>query len=204
MLLHQDAKTEGVKDEVLISFRSILSSVLIALAGIVLLTDKLISFGLTKDQLFGFPSESSFIWSVSIPACVFLHTLGNLIGKPYKIAYLFPVWSSTVICLWIFSIYGPKDDSAYLNEYIYGSVVAFIALVAFSHFAFKKAYDIRNRKINAMQQALDLDLVPVVRELVDFIVLHIQKTYTPFLSHRMQIQFKGDFIELFRKLKIIP
>ncbi|MCG9971037.1 hypothetical protein [Christiangramia crocea] len=223
----QEAK---IKDEVLDTYKKVISSVLVALSGLVLFSDKVITFSLDKlcalrDQelLYIIPTipyrflefimvdlaaKNYYGWNMeflvfltAIPIGLIMYGIAASIAKPYTVANIIPVWVGSVFMIFLYQPDIPSDR-VYTHYYVLGIIIGFIIITSIFQLALKKAYFIRNRKINALKQALDLDLAPVVRELFDFIILYTQKEYIALLSRRMQMQYKEAYLLLIEKFGI--
>jgi hypothetical protein len=102
----------------------IFGSMLIALSGLILFSDKVITFEL--DNNYGFNDTPTFIWIFSQSLSPFLILLGSLF-KPFKISYFIPVYIYSIQIYWVFQ---PDIffDNVFLQTYAIGSVLGFILL----------------------------------------------------------------------------
>lgn len=110
------------KDKVAIR---LIGSFLIILSGLILFSDKVLTFEL--ENKFGFNKTSTFIWVVSQTLSPILMLLASVF-KPYKTSYLIPVYIYTIQFIWIFQ---PqiRFDNYYLQTYAIGACIGFIALM---------------------------------------------------------------------------
>ncbi len=173
------------------------------MSGLLWITDKIIDFNLNKSQIYGFPSQSTFIFMVSIAISVILFclagVLGNILGKAYLISYTVPLYIVGIHLFWIFNPH-LKSDDVLLQEYAFGTVIGFILLVATIHTLFRKAQIERNKQIATLQKTLDLDLSPVVKTLFRFITKTIQNKYVSELPTERQNQYKEEYLSEFNKI----
>lgn len=77
---------------------------------------------------------------------------------------------------WVFSP-GVRFDDALLQTYAIGAVIAFIALIAVINWYFHHATNSRQRTIGQLEQALDLDLISGIQNLIRFIVVDVKRNY---------------------------
>lgn len=99
-------------------------SLLVALSGLVLFTDKVINFQLTNN--YGFNDTQTFIWVLSQSLSPFLMAI-SIAFKPYKTAYLIPVYFYSIQLYWVFNPNIKFDDSL-LQIYAIGVSILFLLL----------------------------------------------------------------------------
>ncbi|WP_340067035.1 hypothetical protein [Ascidiimonas aurantiaca] len=132
----------------------IFASLLIALSGLVPISDKLITLELANT--FGFSDTSTFIWSLCQTLTPILMALGAMM-KPYKISYSVPVYFYSIQLYWIFR---PelRFDNVFTHIYATGCVVAFVLLVIFINNVFQKIDRAKHARIHFLEKALDLSI----------------------------------------------
>jgi len=128
------------------------ASVLVALSGLILLSDKVFTFKLENN--FGFEDTQTFLWVFSQSISPVLLILGANF-KPYKLAYIFPVYLYSIQLYWVFDS-GLYLDDPLLHVYALGSVVVFVLLVRFIHIKLHKARQERTSRISLLERILDL------------------------------------------------
>ncbi|HSI70352.1 MAG TPA: hypothetical protein VK941_08980 [Gillisia sp.] len=149
------------------------ASILVALAGIMLFADKVISIELA--ELYGFADSQTLIWVFTQSVSPLLLMVG-LIFKPYKIALTIPVYMYFVQLYWVFNP-GIRFDDILLQAYAFGAVLGFVTLVIAINWFFHRASAKRQRTIGQLERALDLDLMEGIQVLIRFIVVDIKRKY---------------------------
>ena len=105
----------------------IIGSIIIALSGLILFSDKVLSFELNNN--YGFSDTQTFLWVLSQSLSPFLLILATVF-KPYKTSYLIPIYIYSIQIFWVFK---PeiKFDDALLQTYAVGALVFYILLIYF-------------------------------------------------------------------------
>lgn len=149
------------------------ASILVALSGLILFADKVITFDLSNN--YGFADTQTFVWVFMQTFSPLLLILG-LVFRPYKVAIIIPLYIYFIQMYWVFSP-GVRFDDALLQTYAIGAVIAFIALIAVINWYFHHATNSRQRTIGQLEQALDLDLISGIQNLIRFIVVDVKRNY---------------------------
>lgn len=102
----------------------IIGSVIIALSGLILFSDKVITIELNNN--YGFKSTASFLWVFSQTLSPILILIGSLF-KPFRTAYLVPVYIYTIQLYWVF-VPGIKFDNYFLQSYAIGACIGYVLL----------------------------------------------------------------------------
>jgi len=116
-------ETKSKDQEAKVAVR-IVGSMLIALSGLILFSDKVLTFEL--DNNYGFDDTPTFIWVFSQSLSPFLILLGSLF-KPFKTSYFIPVYIYSIQIYWVFQP-DIQLDNALLQTYAIGSVFGFVML----------------------------------------------------------------------------
>lgn len=140
------------KDQVTKEVVRAIASILVALSGLILLSDKVFTF--TLENNFGFKSTTAFIWILSQSISPLLLALAANF-KPYKLAYTIPVYLYAIQLYWVFDP-SIKSDEALLHIYALGCVVIFVLLVWLIRTKIYKAHQERSRRISLLERILDL------------------------------------------------
>ncbi len=101
-----------------------IGSVLVALSGLILFSDKVINIQLSNT--YGFKNTSTFIWVLSQSLSPFLMAIA-IVFKPYKTAYVIPVYFYAIQLYWVFNP-SIQFDNALLQTYAIGVCMGFILL----------------------------------------------------------------------------
>jgi len=100
----------------------IIASLIIALSGFILFTDKVFYFEL--NNTYGFKSSQAFIWVLTQTLSPLILVLGAVF-KPYKISFLIPVYFYSIQLYWVFRPDIQFDDSL-LQVYAIGCCLGFV------------------------------------------------------------------------------
>ena len=141
-----------LKDPVLRGLIKSTASLIVALSGFILFTDKVIHFELKNN--FGFEDSQTFIWAFTQTVSPLLLVLGAVF-KPYRLSYAVPVYFYFIQLYWIFNT---QADDTLLHLYALGCSLTFILLIILLDQVLKRAYDLRNSKISFLEKALDLSI----------------------------------------------
>ena len=143
-----------LKDPVARAVIKTIGSILIILSGIMLFSDKIFYFELDNNH--GFQDSQTFIWVLTQSLSPLIIVLGSLL-RPYRSAYLVPVYFYTIQLYWVFDT-SLKIDDQLLHVYAVG-VTVFIAICAWliNRF-FIKSVNQRNNKITFLEEMLDLSM----------------------------------------------
>lgn len=131
----------------------IFASLLVAVAGVLLLSDKIFTFQLENN--YGYNNTPAFIWSVvqiASPVIIIFATFFN----PYKISYLIPVYLYFVQLYFVFS--SENDDTNLIYVYSIGCVICFLFFVFAINKIFRKNNQLKNSKITLLEGLLDLHI----------------------------------------------
>lgn len=104
---------------------SIIGSFLVALSGLILFTDKVFPFEL--ENKFGFGKTSTFIWVLSQTLSPILLIIASAF-RPFKTAYIIPVYIYTIQFIWIFRP-NIRFDDYYLQTYAIGTTIGFLLML---------------------------------------------------------------------------
>ncbi len=143
---------EKSKNPVLREAIRAVASILVALSGLPLLSDKVFNFELEND--YGFGDAQTFIWVLTQSISPLLLILGANFN-PYKLAYTIPVYLYAIQLYWVFDTSLQFDD-ALLHVYALGCVTVFVLLVRFIHSKLHKARQERASRISLLERILDL------------------------------------------------
>lgn len=180
-------------DQVLKVIIRTFASVLVALSGLILFTDKVTSFEFSNN--YGFADTQTLIWVVTQSISPLLIMLG-FIFRPYKIAITIPVYMYFIQLYWVFTP-GIRFDDILLQTYAIGAVAGFVALVVAINWYFHYASNQRQKTIGQLERALDLDLVEGIQVLIRFIVVDIKRKY---ISESDRKGFVRDYMAKLNKI----
>lgn len=102
----------------------VLGSLIIALSGLILFSDKVLTFQLENN--YGFDDTPTFIWVLSQTLSPILILIGSLF-KPFKTSYLIPVYIYAIQLYWVFKP-DIRFDDVLLQTYAIGAVFGFLLL----------------------------------------------------------------------------
>src|SRR5690606_1914982 len=136
----------------------IAASLLVALSGLVLFTDKVTTFGITSS--FGFQDTQTFIWALSQSFSPLILILGSCL-RPYRIAYTIPGYIYFIQIYWVFHP-DIRFDDVFLQVYAIGFVSAFTTLVIVINYLFQGERDQEVAYQSNLEHYLDLQS-PVVK-----------------------------------------
>lgn len=136
----------------------IAASLLVALSGLVLFTDKVTTFGITSS--FGFQDTQTFIWALSQSFSPLILILGSCL-RPYRIAYTIPGYIYFIQIYWVFHP-DIRFDDVFLQVYAIGFVSAFTTLVIVINYLFQGERDQEVEYQSNLEHYLDLQS-PVVK-----------------------------------------
>lgn len=97
---------------------------MVALSGLILFSDKVLTFELQNN--FGFKKTSTFIWVLSQSLSPILILVASLF-KPYKTSYLIPVYIYSIQIYWVFKP-SIRFDDVLLQTYAFGCSIGFLLL----------------------------------------------------------------------------
>lgn len=102
----------------------IIGSFIVALSGLILFSDKVLTIQLENN--YGFSKTSTFIWILSQSLSPFLLAL-SILFKPYKTAFVIPIYFYSIQLYWVFN---PKIqlDNYLLQTYAIGVSIGFLLL----------------------------------------------------------------------------
>lgn len=107
-----------------------IGSVIIALSGILLFSDKILeALGIEGSNTFGFSSFSNFVWVFTQSIAPVLMILGFLL-KPYFLSFLIPVYCYAIQVIWVFDPNLSYNNPS-LHVYAIGSCILFLLLAVF-------------------------------------------------------------------------
>jgi hypothetical protein len=128
------------------------ASLIIALSGLVPISDKVINVELSNN--YGFYDSSTFIWTICQTLTPLLMAIGAFM-KPFKISYTIPVYFYSIQLFWIFKPELKLDD-ALTHVYALGCVIFFIVMIIFINNFFLKLDREKYARLNFLEKALDL------------------------------------------------
>ena len=139
----------------------LLSSLLIVVAGIILLSDKLsVYFNIKLTNNHGFVNSEQLIWATSQIITLLIVIFANQF-KPYKISYFIPIYISFLQLYWIF--FSPTfSDSSIFNWYVFGSSILFALSIFFISSFFNKDKEQKER-LSLLESVLDLTYLQIQR-----------------------------------------
>lgn len=125
----------------------IFGSSLIILSGLILFSDKVLSFKL--EHYFGFGDSQTLIWMTSQTLCPILLILGNIL-KPYKTSYLPVVYVLAIQMFWIF------DGSARFDDYLLQTyAIGSMFIVCLVSYLLSKVKAMQDREISEAKEELE-------------------------------------------------
>lgn len=142
------------KDRVAKEVVKTIASILIALSGAILFSDKVIDFQLSNT--FGYSDSATFVWVFTQTISPIILVIGSIF-KPYKISYIIPIYFYCIQLIWVFDA-SLKFDNSLLQLYAIGCVLGFVFLTLTINYIISKATKERNEKMNFLQQALNLSI----------------------------------------------
>lgn len=133
----------------------VFASILIALSGLMLYTDKVFTFQLANNH--GYPDTQTFIWVLTQSLSPVILIVVGALFKPFRIAYTIPLYLYAIQTYWVFDS-SLKLDDALLHLYASGTVVTFICSAISINYLIAKFKTTTQQKISFLEQALDLSL----------------------------------------------
>lgn len=132
----------------------IIGSIFTILSGIILFADKIFYFNFTNN--FGFTDSQTFVWVFTQSVSPLIIIFGSMF-KPYRIAYLVPIYFYTIQLYWVFDPVLKLDD--YLLH-LYAVGVCFLVVVAtfLLNRYFTRSVKTRNHQITLLEEMLDFSL----------------------------------------------
>ena len=131
----------------------IIASLLILFSSILLILDKLIVVEFTNN--YGLADSATLLWVVTQSIAPILICFASAF-KPFRIAYIVPIYLYTLQLFWMFSSSDPKsDDRDFMYIYCLGSVVLFVLIIILFNKFFKKQNDLKKR-VSVLEALLDL------------------------------------------------
>ena len=100
----------------------IIGSLLVALSGLILFSDKVTDFQLENN--YGFADTQTFIWVLTQSLSPFLLVLASVF-KPLKVVYTIPVYFYTIQLYWVFDSSIGFDDFI-IQSYAIGTSILFV------------------------------------------------------------------------------
>ena len=164
-----------------------------ALSGLILFADKVITFELAEN--YGFSDTQTFIWVFTQSISPLLIILGFMF-RPYKIAITIPLYMYFIQLYWVFSP-GVRFDDVLLQTYAIGAVAGFVALIIAINWFFHNASDQRQKTIGQLERALDLDLIEGIQVLIRFIVVDVKRKY---VSEKDKASYVKDYMAKLEKI----
>lgn len=139
----------------------LLSSLLVVLAGLILLADKFCLFlNIKFKNNYGFPDTEQFVWYFS-QIIVLVLVIIAVQFKPYKISYYIPIYISFLQLYWL--LFSPTfSDSSFFNWYVFGSSILFVISIFFISSFFKKDEEDKER-LSVLENILDLTYLQIQR-----------------------------------------
>jgi len=150
----KDQLTEKrLKDPVTKETVRIIADILIALSGLILLSDKVLP-QLNLENNFGFKDTKTLVWVFSQSISPIILILGVQL-KPHKISYSIPVYLYFIQLYWVFDP-SLKFDDWLLHIYATGAAIGFVLLVWAINIFIHKAHRAKTKNLQVMQSLLDL------------------------------------------------
>ncbi|QYS86284.1 hypothetical protein JJC03_15360 [Flavobacterium oreochromis] len=125
----------------------ILGSIFIIASALISYLDKyVIVYSIRFNNNFGYNSSADLVWATSTTIAPLLLIIGaNL--RPYKISYIFPVYTYTTYLFWVFR--GEKTDYGWSKFYaIFITLLFVFFMIGMSKIKKKKKRKRRNKKEN--------------------------------------------------------
>ena len=138
----------------------ITGSILIALSGSMILSDKLLglfSIDLELNNLYGFYDTQTFIWTLTQSFSPLLLIIGVVL-RPYLIALSIPFYTFTIQLIWIFNPIRYKIDDPLLHLYALGSAFLFTIAAYIINSQINKAIKVENYKMTFLERTFDLSI----------------------------------------------
>lgn len=132
--------------------KRIIASLLVIIAGMITISDKLFTFQFENN--FGFYDSQTLAWTISQNIAPILLMLAFSLN-PYRVSFTVPVYLYSVQFCFIFSDH--VSDRSFFNEYAIGSVILFLFCV-FCFNRFLKTEKEKEERITALENLLDLHI----------------------------------------------
>lgn len=139
----------------------ILSSFLVALSGLLFVSDHIVDFFNIKfKNIYGFNSDANYAFFVGTWIGTLLIIFSTRL-KPYFISYLVPVYNILLSLYWLYFTV-KYDDQNFLNIYILVSSILLLIIFAFISVKAKKAFENEaalQKKSELLESVLDLTVL---------------------------------------------
>ncbi|MFC7774069.1 hypothetical protein [Flavobacterium sp. GCM10027622] len=132
--------------------KRIIASIIVILAGVLTITDKIYTFHFTNN--YGFYDSQTLVWTFTQMIAPIILILGFTLN-PFKISFTVPVYLYSVQIYFIFS--SLTSDKGLVHLYAIGSVLLFIVCVIVFNFIFKEERS-KEEQITALEALLDLHI----------------------------------------------
>lgn len=132
--------------------KRIIASIIIILAGVLTITDKIYTFHFTNN--YGFYDSQTLVWTFTQMIAPIILILGFTLN-PFKISFTVPVYLYSVQIYFIFS--SLTSDKGLVHLYAIGSVLLFIVCMIVFNFIFKEERN-KEEQITALEALLDLHI----------------------------------------------
>ena len=139
----------------------LLSSLLVVLAGLILLADKIcVSFNIKFENNYGFPDTEQFVWYFSQIIVLILVIIAAQL-RPYKVSYYIPIYVSFLQLYWL--LFSPTfSDSSIFNWYVFGSSILFAISIFFISSFYNKNEE-EKKRLSVLESVLDLTYLQIQR-----------------------------------------
>ena len=138
--------------------KRIVSSLLILIAGLVLVADVLIfsKFNINFKNNFGYSNTPNFIYAISQSIAVVIILITIILKlRPYKVVYLIPFYIEILQIQWVFS--DTYSEKSYFNIYVFGLTLIMAFIIVVINSLIKDEIN-KDAKISYLEAVLDLQL----------------------------------------------
>lgn len=132
--------------------KRIIASIIVILAGVLTITDKIYTFHFTNN--YGFYDSQTLVWTFTQMIAPIILILGFTLN-PFKISFTVPVYLYSVQIYFIFS--SLTSDKGLVHLYAIGSVLLFIVCMIVFNFIFKEERN-KEEQITTLEALLDLHI----------------------------------------------
>lgn len=139
----------------------ILSSILVALSGLLFVSDHIVNFFNIKfENIYGFNSDANYAFFVGTWIGTLLIIFSTRL-KPFFISYLVPVYNILLSLYWLYFTV-KYDDQSFLNVYVLVTSILLLIIFAFISVKAKKAFEKEatlQKKSELLESVLDLTVL---------------------------------------------
>ena len=138
----------------------IIASILIALSGSMILSDKLLislNADLELNNIYGFHDTQTFIWTLTQSLSPILLIIGVVL-RPYLVSLSIPFYTFTIQLIWVFNPTKYKIDDPLLHLYALGSAILFSIATYVINAHINKVVKTENYKMTFLERTFDLSI----------------------------------------------